>query len=67
MSELYLLLQFSDANKAFMAGDTAQTIARGVGFRFAELKTLFKRIDDEVVFKVRVPSLCASEASGGES
>jgi len=31
----------SDANGFFFTGDTCQTIARGVGFRFSDLRTLF--------------------------
>eukprot|EP00798_Chlamydomonas_sp_ICE-L_P021903 gene21903-28945_t len=31
----------SDPNTLFYSGDTAQTIARGIGFRFADIKTLF--------------------------
>jgi uncharacterized membrane protein YgcG len=46
MAELFLLFQFSDPNESFLAGDTAQTIARGVSFRFADLKTLFNKMHD---------------------
>ncbi|KAI3424745.1 hypothetical protein D9Q98_008134 [Chlorella vulgaris] len=31
----------SDPNGLFLCGDTAQTIARGVGFRFTDIQTLF--------------------------
>lgn len=34
----------SDKNALFLTGDTCQTIARGVGFRFEELTTMFKRL-----------------------
>eukprot|EP00955_Chlamydomonas_euryale_P044343 352864-Chlamydomonas_euryale.AAC.1 len=30
-----------DPNSLFYAGDTAQTIMRGIGFRFADIRTLF--------------------------
>ncbi|MEW5318036.1 MAG: hypothetical protein WDW38_009289 [Sanguina aurantia] len=30
-----------DPNSLFYCGDTAQTIARGIGFRFADIRTLF--------------------------
>ena len=35
-----LLMKVTKAN-SFFSGDTAQTIAHGVGFRFADLKSLF--------------------------
>mmetsp|Transcript_32024 Transcript_32024/g.31727 ORF Transcript_32024/g.31727 Transcript_32024/m.31727 type:complete len:832 (-) Transcript_32024:2782-5277(-) len=38
---LYLLIQVTQ-QKLFFSGDTAQTIAKGVGFRFCELSRLFK-------------------------
>ena len=47
--ELYLLMQFTDPNFSFLAGDSAQTIARGIAFRFSDLKTLFKYMHDEGV------------------
>eukprot|EP00887_Chlorella_sp_A99_P006107 scaffold22.g6107.t1 len=31
----------SDPNGIFLCGDTAQTIARGIGFRFTDIQTLF--------------------------
>lgn len=37
---LYLLLHLTK-QKLFFSGDTAQTIAKGVGFRFCDLKSLF--------------------------
>ena len=41
-AELRLLLSLCpDKNKVFLAGDTCQTIARGVGFRFEDLRSLF--------------------------
>jgi hypothetical protein len=35
-----LLVKLTEMN-VFLSGDTAQTIARGVGFRFCDLKSLF--------------------------
>jgi hypothetical protein len=41
-AELSLLfLICADPNQLLLAGDTAQNIARGVGFRFSDIKTLF--------------------------
>ena len=34
------LLVAADPNSLFLTGDTCQTIARGVGFRFEELQTM---------------------------
>jgi hypothetical protein len=57
MAELYLLFQFTDPNFCFLAGDTAQTIARGVGFRFSDLRSLFNRVDSEQAsLTVRTPT-----------
>ena len=51
-AELVLVLKLARfPNSSFLAGDTAQTIARGVGFRFADLKTLFH----DMGYKVRDP------------
>ena len=36
-------------HKIFFAGDTAQTIAKGVGASFTHLSTLFKEFDTKVV------------------
>ena len=44
MAELLLIHQFCDPTMSFLAGDTAQTIARGVGFRFTTLRTLFHHL-----------------------
>jgi len=38
---LNLLLKVTEQN-IYFAGDTAQTIARGVGFRFADLTSLLR-------------------------
>jgi superfamily I DNA/RNA helicase len=60
MAEIYLLMRLTDPNFSFLAGDTAQTIARGVGFRFSELKTLFNEMNQEGSAKaqrmIRTPS-----------
>ena len=41
-AQLHLLLGLAaDPNGLFLAGDTAQTIARGIGFRFTDIRTLF--------------------------
>ena len=44
MAELSLLVRFCDPNHAFLAGDSAQTIARGIGFRFVDLRSLFHNV-----------------------
>lgn len=36
-------------NKVFFAGDTAQTIAKGVGARFSDLQQLFKQLSISVI------------------
>ena len=36
-------------NKVFFAGDTAQTIAKGVGARFSDLQQLFKTLEINVI------------------
>ena len=47
-----------DPNGLFLCGDTAQCIARGVGFRFCELRSLFHTIDKHVAgVNVPVPVL----------
>ena len=46
-AEVQLLLEVSDdPNALFLAGDTAQAINRGVGFRFKDIKTLFHRANE---------------------
>lgn len=45
MGELSLLLKAaSDKGGLFVCGDTAQTISRGVGFRFTDVKVLFHEV-----------------------
>ena len=36
----------ADPNSLFLTGDTCQTIARGVGFRFAELQSMFHELHE---------------------
>ena len=43
------LLLYSTNNKAYFAGDTAQTIAKGVGARFSDLSSLFKDLGTQVI------------------
>ena len=38
------ILVCADKNALFLTGDTCQTIARGVGFRFEELRTMFHEL-----------------------
>ncbi|XP_070208314.1 TPR and ankyrin repeat-containing protein 1-like [Littorina saxatilis] len=46
-AELFLLMCLTDQpNRMFLTGDTAQSIMRGVAFRFTDLKTLFYRAKD---------------------
>ena len=46
-AELRLFLEVChDKNALFFTGDTCQTIARGVGFRFEELTTMFYHLGD---------------------
>ncbi len=55
----------ADPNGLFFCGDTAQTIARGIGFRFADIQTLFfnenARRKDEV--RRRLEAEAAEEAA----
>lgn len=41
-SIIYLLSRVAEQG-VFFSGDTAQTIAKGVGFRFGDLKTMFDK------------------------
>jgi ATP-dependent exoDNAse (exonuclease V) beta subunit len=46
--ELLLMCRtVEDPNGLFMTGDTAQTIARGLSFRFQDITTIFKHLEDE--------------------
>lgn len=40
-AELALYFKICDPNKLFFTGDTCQTIARGINFRFCDLRSLF--------------------------
>lgn len=40
-SEILLMALVSDANRLFLTGDDAQTIARGLSFRFCDIRTIF--------------------------
>lgn len=43
-AEIALLIRLSDPRELFLCGDSAQTIARGVGFRFCDLRLLWKEL-----------------------
>lgn len=43
---IHCLLSLAEQN-IFFSGDTAQTIAKGVGFRFYDMKKVFERYDNE--------------------
>jgi superfamily I DNA and RNA helicase len=45
---LQLLLKLTNKN-VYFAGDTAQTIAKGVGARFSDLQTLLSKFDTKVI------------------
>ena len=48
-AELAILTHCSrDPNSMFFTGDTAQTIMRGVAFRFQDLRSLFHRINSKI-------------------
>ena len=48
--ELYLyFLIIEDKNKFFFTGDTCQTIAEGVGFRFSDLKSIFHFFQEKLI------------------
>jgi superfamily I DNA/RNA helicase len=54
--ELYLLAKvIRDPNRLFLTGDTAQTIARGLSFRFADIKSIFHKLQLQNA-RVGVPS-----------
>ena len=62
-AELLILLRCCrNPNNLFLTGDTAQSIMRGVSFRFGDLRSLFHHIQQETkltktAFPVRVPQL----------
>jgi hypothetical protein len=45
---LQLLIRLT-RHKVFFAGDTAQTIAKGVGARFSDLQSSFSTLDIKVI------------------
>lgn len=45
---LQLLLKLT-TQKVYFAGDTAQTIAKGVGARFSDLQSLLSHFDTKVI------------------
>lgn len=51
---LYLLSKIATYG-AFYSGDTAQTIAKGVGFRFSDLRGLFNPIKNDISLQLKVP------------
>ena len=62
-AELSVLLRCCrDPNGLFLTGDTAQSIMRGVSFRFEDLKTLFYKVQQKAehvkgAVKIHVPQL----------
>ena len=62
-AELSVLLRCcSDPNGLFLTGDTAQSIMRGVSFRFGDLRTLFHEVQQKAkhvkgAVKIHVPQL----------
>tara|TARA_B100000768_G_scaffold124073_1_gene114771 strand:+ start:103 stop:486 length:384 start_codon:yes stop_codon:yes gene_type:complete len=57
-AELSLLLEVAhDKNAVYLCGDTAQTISRGVGFRFADVRTLFHAHCERG--EAAMPALCS--------
>lgn len=55
-SIIYLLSKIAKYG-VFYSGDTAQTIAKGIGFRFCDLKNLFdpKRFDQTLALQLQKP------------
>ncbi|EKX42080.1 hypothetical protein GUITHDRAFT_111932 [Guillardia theta CCMP2712] len=47
-----------DKNDMFFSGDTCQTIATGIGFRFEDLKSLFKQEEVEGRQPCVIPDVC---------
>ncbi|KAJ3089837.1 TPR and ankyrin repeat-containing protein 1 [Quaeritorhiza haematococci] len=56
----------SDPNRLFFTGDTCQTIARGVGFRFVDLKSIFYR-EKEFINRIRETRKITDRAGIGEN
>eukprot|EP00960_Hanusia_phi_P018931 557842-Hanusia_phi.AAC.1 len=58
-SELALFFKVcEDTNDMFFSGDTCQTIATGIGFRFEDLKSLFKQEGAERSQSAIAPDVC---------
>ena len=56
-AELAVLVQCTcDINSIFFTGDTAQTISRGVSFRFQDIRSLFHHLAEKNS-KIKVPQL----------
>lgn len=55
----------SDPNALFYCGDTAQTIARGIGFRFKDIQTLF--YDENTRRRAREKERLAALGGAGRS
>lgn len=54
-AELYLLLRIcKNPNNMFLTGDTAQSIMRGISFRFKDLSSLFYHASQKVK-DVKIP------------
>lgn len=53
---LYLLTRVAEQG-VFFSGDTAQTIAKGVGFRFGDLRTMFNQQHFDSEIKLKKPSV----------
>ena len=54
-AELSILIRICrDPNNLFLTGDTAQSIMRGISFRFSDLRSLFHCASNQVAKKVRV-------------
>lgn len=55
-STLFLLTRITE-HGVFFSGDTAQTIAKGVGFRFGDLKSLFGQKNFETGLRLERPTV----------
>lgn len=53
---LFLLIKLTEYG-VFFSGDTAQTIAKGVGFRFGDLKSLFGQKNFDIGLKLERPTV----------
>jgi hypothetical protein len=48
-SEIAILFKFAEPNGMFLAGDTAQSVNKGVCFRFSEIKELFYKMKQKTI------------------